>query len=248
MFQIGPSLREARTRRGLNPADVHKAIRIRERYLTALEEERWDMLPGDAYTKGFLRTYAEFLGLNGQLYIDEFNARIAAHDEEPLVPDALKTTPGRASSILFRSIGAVILIGGVVAGLVAWAGNGGERPHLAAAQAAPTIHRTHHVQQAAPAAHETKPVVAPKPTFTVIRASTDRSWLDIRIDGPTGKELFRGVLGQGHKLKYGLGRPIWVRMGRPLALEIRIGSTPVDNLPAGPSNVLLRASGSSTTP
>jgi cytoskeleton protein RodZ len=83
VFQIGASLREARTRRGFSAADVHKAIRIRERYLTALEEERWDMLPGEAYTKGFLRTYAEHLGLNSQLYIDEYNARIARHDEEP---------------------------------------------------------------------------------------------------------------------------------------------------------------------
>jgi cytoskeletal protein RodZ len=77
MFEIGPSLREARSRRGLSPADVHKATRIRERYLSALEEERWELLPGDAYAKGFLRTYAEFLGLDGQLYVDEYNARFA---------------------------------------------------------------------------------------------------------------------------------------------------------------------------
>src|SRR5246500_2206070 len=96
MFQIGDSLREARARRGFTPADVHKAIRIRERYLTALEEERWEMLPGDAYTKGFLRTYAEFLGLDGQLYIDEYNARIAVPGEAPLVPDAVTKTPGRS--------------------------------------------------------------------------------------------------------------------------------------------------------
>src|SRR5690242_6384509 len=130
MFQIGPSLREARTRRGLSPADVHKAVRIRERYLTALEEERWDMLPGDAYTKGFLRTYAEFLGLNGQLYIDEFNARVAAHDEEPLVPDSLQNGRSRVSTILFRSVGAVIIIAAAIAGLAAWQHSGTERPHI----------------------------------------------------------------------------------------------------------------------
>src|SRR3981189_418799 len=79
MFAIGDSLREARTRRGLSPADVHKSIRIRERYLTALEEERWELLPGEAYTKGFLRTYAEFLGLDGSLYVHAYNKRIAAH-------------------------------------------------------------------------------------------------------------------------------------------------------------------------
>ena len=90
MFAIGDSLHEARIRRGLSAADVQKGIRIRERYLTALEEERWELLPGEAYTKGFLRTYAEFLGLNGNLYIDEYNTRFAHHDEEPLlVPESL---------------------------------------------------------------------------------------------------------------------------------------------------------------
>src|ERR1700748_1350196 len=67
MFEIGGSLREARLKRNLTPADVQKAIRIRDRYLQALEEERWELLPGDAYVKGFLRTYADYLGLDGSL-------------------------------------------------------------------------------------------------------------------------------------------------------------------------------------
>src|SRR5437899_8495198 len=100
MFAIGDSLREARNRRGLSAADVQKGIRIRERYLTALEEERWELLPGDAYTKGFLRTYADFLGLDGNLYIDEFNARIAHHDEEPLVPESLAVSHRTRRSVL----------------------------------------------------------------------------------------------------------------------------------------------------
>ena len=81
MFDIGASLREAREKQRLTPADVHRSLRIRERYLTALEAEQWELLPGDAYVKGFLRTYAEFLGLNGSLYVDELNARIAALEE-----------------------------------------------------------------------------------------------------------------------------------------------------------------------
>jgi cytoskeleton protein RodZ len=246
MFQIGPSLREARTRRGFSPADVHKAVRIRERYLTALEEERWEMLPGDAYTKGFLRTYAEFLGLDGQLYIDEFNARIAQHDEEPLVPEVLKKQ-GRAGGILFRTIGAVLLLGAAIAGLAAWRHAGTPaRPTIDAAAAAPkptaaVKPQIHHV--AAPAAKKTKPAVAPKPTFTIIRAVRDRSWLSVRLGGPLGKEIFRGTLEPGHFLKYGLHRPIWVRMGRPLALDIRIGKTLVAGLPDATANVLLTRNG-----
>jgi hypothetical protein len=245
MFQIGPSLREARTRRGLAPADVHKAVRIRERYLTAIEEERWDMLPGDAYTKGFLRTYAEFLGLDGQLYIDEFNARIAQHEEEPLVPEALQKRGRTASRILFRTIASVIVVAAAVGGLVAWRKTGApQRPTIEAAAAAPVVvAKPKPVVKVKPVVHRTKPVVAPKPTFAVIRATRDRSWLSVRLGGPAGREIFRGTLYQGHTLKYGLKQKLWVRMGRPLALDIRIGKTPITNLPDAASNLLLTQTG-----
>jgi cytoskeletal protein RodZ len=246
MFQIGPSLREARTRRGFSPADVHKAVRIRERYLTALEEERWDMLPGDAYTKGFLRTYAEFLGLDGQLYIDEYNARVAQQEEEPLLPEAIKGR-SRAGGILFRTTGAILLLGAGIGGLAAWRHAGAPtRPTIDAAAAAPepaaAKARVHHVALA-PAVHKTKPVVPPKPTSTVIRAVRDRSWLSVRVGGPSGKEIFRGTLERGHYLKYGLHEPVWMRMGRPRALDIRIGKTLVGALPGRASNILLTRSG-----
>ena len=237
MFQIGPSLREARTRRGLSAADVHKAIRIRERYLTALEEERWEQLPGDAYTKGFLRTYAEFLGLDGQLYVDEYNQRVAQREEAPLVPESLQRR-GR-SGILFRSAGTLLLVAGVAGGIAAWRhSESPSRPAIEGASAAvapaqkPAVHAKARV---APA--------APKPTFTLIRAATDDSWLSVRIGGPAGREIYRGTLGQGRELKYGLSRPLWVRMGRPAALDIRIGRARVGGLPATPANVLLTRSG-----
>jgi cytoskeletal protein RodZ len=75
MFEIGPALREARERRGLGYNQVEAAIAIRSRYVRALEDEQFDILPGPTYTKGFLRAYAEFLGLDGQLFVDEFNSR-----------------------------------------------------------------------------------------------------------------------------------------------------------------------------
>ena len=75
MFEIGPALREARERRGLAFGDVEADTAIRTRYIRALEEEQFDVLPGATYTKGFLRAYAEYLGLDGQLFLDEFNSR-----------------------------------------------------------------------------------------------------------------------------------------------------------------------------
>ena len=81
MFEIGNSLREARVRRGIEFAQAEQATKIRVKYLRALEEERFDLLPSETYVKGFVRAYAEYLGLDGQLYVDEFNSRFATAQE-----------------------------------------------------------------------------------------------------------------------------------------------------------------------
>ena len=82
MFEIGSSLREARTRQGLDINDMEMRTKIRAKYLRALEAEHFDQLPGHTYIKGFLRTYADSLGMDGQLYVDEYNSRFVAGEEE----------------------------------------------------------------------------------------------------------------------------------------------------------------------
>jgi hypothetical protein len=232
VFDIGSSLREARTRRGLSPADVHRAIRIRERYLTALEEERWEMLPGDAYSKGFLRTYADFLGLHGQLYVDEYNERIAQHEEEPLLPEPVHPR-GAGRGLVVRAVAAVVLVAAVVGAVVAWPHGPPSRPQVGVAAAAgPKV-----VDRAKRRA--TKPAVASKPTFVLVRATRDRSWLSVHIGGPNGRQIYTGTLEQGQELKLGLAKGIWMRMGRPQALDITVGHRLVRNLPAFPTNLTL---------
>jgi hypothetical protein len=81
LFEIGSSLREARTRRKLELSHVERDTRIRAKYLRALEDERFDVLPGAAYTKGFLRTYADYLDLDAQRFVDEYNTRFAPEQE-----------------------------------------------------------------------------------------------------------------------------------------------------------------------
>src|ERR671925_286723 len=83
MFEIGNSLREARLRQGLDFPEVEHATKIRGKYLRALEDEQFDILPGQTYVKGFLRTYSEYLGLDGQLYVDEYNSRYIPGDDDP---------------------------------------------------------------------------------------------------------------------------------------------------------------------
>src|SRR4051794_34273545 len=81
MFEIGNSLREARTRRRIEIAQAEQATKIRGKYLRALEDEQFGLLPSQTYIKGFLRTYADYLGLDGQLYVDEYNSRFVAGEQ-----------------------------------------------------------------------------------------------------------------------------------------------------------------------
>src|SRR5438132_13364277 len=81
MFEIGSSLREARVRQGLDFPELEQSTKIRGKYLRALEDEEFELLPAPTYVKGFLRSYAEYLGLDGQLYIDEFSSRYVVGEE-----------------------------------------------------------------------------------------------------------------------------------------------------------------------
>jgi cytoskeleton protein RodZ len=243
MFQIGDSLREARARRGFTPADVHKAIRIRERYLTALEEERWDMLPGEAYTKGFLRTYSDHLGLDGQLYVDEYNARIARHDEDPpaFVPHPSAVTRHVQRRII-AGLAGVIVIGGGVAGLAAWRLGGTTHDTATPPQTRPQV-QAGTTAAAPPPRPATTPAVSRGRVFTSISATRGRCWLLVRAGGSTGAVLYEGTLEQGQAKRFPISSRLWVRMGNPDALDITVAGKTVGGLPASPSNVVLTRSG-----
>ena len=88
MFEIGNSLREARERQGLEYPEIELATKIRAKYIRALEEEDFTSIPGDAYIRGFLRTYAEYLGLDGDVYVDEYASRFITSWRDELPPRA----------------------------------------------------------------------------------------------------------------------------------------------------------------
>lgn len=81
-MEIGKLLREAREKKNLSLAEVEQITHIRQRYLQALEEEDFQILPGQVYAIGFIRTYARVLGLDPAPLIEAFKARTDA----PLPP------------------------------------------------------------------------------------------------------------------------------------------------------------------
>jgi hypothetical protein len=235
MFAIGDSLREARTHRGLSPADVQKGLRIRERYLTALEDERWELLPGEAYVKGFLRQYAEFLGLDGNLYIEEYASRLR-HEEEALVPDSLASEPRRPSTL--RMLGVAAVVCALVAGLAAWQLGGAPKPvHAPSVGAGDAAAAS--LPRAKPAVRPVPALAKPGPTVAVLSAARGRTWVSVRVGGANGKVLYQGILERGKTLRFGVSKKLWVRMGRPSLLDVRLDGRAVGRLPKQPANLVL---------
>jgi hypothetical protein len=80
---VGTILRKARNRRKVELSEVEAATRIRLRYLRAIEDEEWDVLPGGFYTRGFIRTYAAFLGLDGERLADQYRESVEKWSRTP---------------------------------------------------------------------------------------------------------------------------------------------------------------------
>ena len=93
MPEIGATLREARTRARIDLAEIETATKIRAKYLRALENEEWDLLPGPTFVKTFLRTYAEALGLDAKLLVDEYKLRHESLADPELRPISPRTQP-----------------------------------------------------------------------------------------------------------------------------------------------------------
>src|SRR2546423_7716970 len=81
MAEIGSNLRETRIRKKIDITTVETATKIRAKYLRAIENEEWSLLPGPTYVKTFLRTYAQYLGLDAHLLVDEYAARFEEPEE-----------------------------------------------------------------------------------------------------------------------------------------------------------------------
>ncbi len=187
--RIGAILREARTRRGIELSEVEDVTRIRLGYLRAIEEENWDALPGGVYTRGFIRTYASFLGLDGERLATEYREGVeggsGSGPELPVRPAGRsplrrKRAPSRLGWI---AVAGVILVGAIAIVAVPDGGGGGEGgPHPAG-------------NRPAPAAGESKPPPSSQPSATEVSVrllATAEVWVCLLSAG--GRHLLDGLI------------------------------------------------------
>jgi helix-turn-helix protein/uncharacterized protein DUF4115 len=244
VLEIGNALRAARERQGLGLGEVERETRIRARYLAALEEERFEQLPARAYAKGFLRCYADFLGLDGRLIVTEFNERFPDDEQPELAPPRLRASP---AAIRRRRLAALLLAGvAVVAlGVLAWRFEGGRSGPASPGARPTTAVRAGALPAAAPPPLRPPPATASRPAHLVLRARGP-CWLSIRASSAGGPVLYETTLDAGGVLRYTLApaRPrLWVRIGAPWNLELSLNGEPVAALPHAPVNIVVSRAG-----
>jgi Helix-turn-helix domain len=88
MPEIGQTLRETRMRNRIDITEVEAGTKIRAKYLRALENEEWDLLPGPTFVKTFLRSYADYLGLDSRQLVEEYKQRFERPSPVELTPFA----------------------------------------------------------------------------------------------------------------------------------------------------------------
>ena len=223
MFEIGNSLREARVRRGIEFAQAELATKIRGKYLRALEEEHFEVLPAETYVKGFLRTYAEYLGLDGQLYVDEYNSRFVIGEEQSEARARRSAArPQRRNrrietNVVLVALAAIAILTVIV--ISAWKASGG-KPTPAART---TVTKTH---TGAP---------APLLTVTALRGSTH---LTARIGNARGNPAYDGTIQKGSDPISIRGRRLWVQIDSPENLRIQVRGKLV-HVPGGKPKVII---------
>lgn len=207
--------------------EVAEQIRIRSLYLAAIEDEHWNTIGAPVYVRGFLRTYARFLGLDPEEAVGAFNStQPLPQTSAAREPESRRTAPSWAGAALLWGAGsvAVLLIAFVVFTELTMPRRTG-LPAVAVASAAPV------------AASPTAAAATSPPTSTPAAAAADGakslalvlsapSWLRVTVDGNVSME---GTFPAGTSKTFH-GKNALVRIGNAGGVEIYVDGKDVGKL------------------
>ena len=240
-MSLGERFRAAREQRGQTLSEVAEHLRIRSVYLAAIEEENWAAIGAPVYTRGFLRTYARYLGLDPEDAVAQYNA--AAGN----APQAASQSAGPSAYREPRSLGPLIWISGVVAlalvGFVIYlyfspprspmlASGGSATSATSAPSPGPSGSPAGSTAAASPAP---SPTLLPR-TQTLAIHLTAPSWLRVTVDGNVSIE---GTFPAGTTKTFH-GKSALVRVGNAGGVEITVDGKRVGKL-GGAGDVVEKA-------
>jgi len=246
VFEIGNSLREARLRQGFELPRVEADTKIRAKYLKALEEEHFDVLPGDTYVKGFLRTYSEYLGLDGQLYVDEYNSRFT-REEEPIVqPSSARRPRPRRMESNFVVVGLAGIVAVTILVVVAWKFGSSGTPTsnlLTPTGAGQSTQSTPPTTTAKTGTVPRQPAAATKLAKLQLTATGGDCWVQVRKGSAAGELLYEGTLQQGQAQRFSKWKRLWLQLGAPVYISAKLNGHQVGNFPSRPAIIVVTAKG-----
>lgn len=251
MSALGERFRAAREARGLSLSDVSEQIRIRSVYLSAIEEENWATIGAPVYIRGFLRTYARFLGLEPEEAVSDFNAEASSAPPSP-PPSGTSYAPPigerRNLSPLIWVAGtiAIVLIGFVVynfftlqrpSAILSQATASSSIPQVAVSPSPSPTPEPCPSSQAGATSAPCPP--APQPTLgprTLSLHLSAASWMRVTVDGNVSME---GTFPAGTSKTF-RGRVALVRVGNAGGVEIVVDGKSIGKL--GPSGDVIERS------
>ena len=220
MFDIGTTLRDARTRQGVDFPELEQVTKIRPKYLRALEDERFDLLPAPTYVRGFLRSYAEALGLEPQPFVDEYNSRFTVDEDEYAIKTRrvptrrIERSGGRESRIAVVALLGIAVVTALVIAAWRFGGPSAEKVPGLAVQG----------QGTAGAAKRSR-------VHLVVRAVDGSSWVEVRTGKVGGRLVFGGTLETGDVKEF-RGVRLQMSLAEPRHVTVRLNGNRVD-LPSG---------------
>ena len=226
-------------RQGIDLVEAEAATKVRTKYLSALEEERFEILPAQTYIKGFLRTYAEYLGLDGQLYVDEYNSRYATGEEEPAVrmrrPSRSREHRRIESNMLLLALGGIAAVTALV--FMAWKYGGSDQQQIPGLSEQTT-------KTAGAGGQARRPSRAATPWIALeLTASKGDSVISVARYNRSakGRLLWDGTLERGKTERF-VGPRLWVRVTVPRNVTARINGRRV-RLPRSPRGLVATRQG-----
>ena len=233
MDTIGSQFAAERKKRGLDFSDVEHAIGIRALYIQALEEGRYEVLPGEVYVKGFIRNYGNFLGLDGAQLVQEYSAAKMPDEQPPKIqqhaPTGTASTPSmnRKKTVIMLVVVLILVLSG--GGLYIWQ----KGKSVPVARQTPPAQTQ---QPALPIPAQNSPVLPPASPSTLVPSTltsakavvitarfTDRCWTSAIADGKT---IYEGIPKNGDTLTWEADRQIVVNLGNAAAVEISLNGKP----------------------
>jgi hypothetical protein len=246
---LGQMLRAERERRGIGLDTIEHATHIRSAQLRAIEEDRLDALPAEAYARGFVRAYAEELDIDQALVGKLFSEQWEALAQRDVSPYALARPPVASAPRPWRQVGALSMAGAIVLLIASTAifiltdRGGSSHP-----RSTPTAARHSGATSTPtpPGSTQTPPPQTPAAPHVVrltIGATAGTCWFEARVGSPTGRLLGERTLAIGETTRLH-GRRIWLRLGAPGSVRVTLNGRPL-HLPAsaGPINLLLTPHG-----